>query len=93
MYLRPTWIKGNSLNIEKGADLVCFKKKDYLAPINKALYYASQCGLDTDGAFGGVRINPEMQAYKADRKNLVEGLYVTGDFATGRHISLGGVKK
>jgi len=76
----------------KGADLVCFKKKDYLVPINKPPFYASQSGLGTDGAFGGVRVNPEMQAYKADRKNLVEGLYVTGDFATGRHISLGGVK-
>ena len=76
----------------KGADLECFKKADYLAPINKAPYYASSSGLSTDGAFGGVRVNPEMQAYRADRKTLVEGLYVTGDFATGRHISLGGVK-
>jgi succinate dehydrogenase/fumarate reductase flavoprotein subunit len=23
----------------------------------------------------------------------VEGLYVTGDFATGRHINLGGIKR
>ena len=46
----------------------------------------------TDGAFGGVRVNPEMQAYKPDG-GLVEGLYVTGDFATGRHINLGGVKR
>jgi fumarate reductase flavoprotein subunit len=76
----------------KGADLECFKKKDYLAPINKAPYYASSSSLGTDGAFGGVRVNPEMQAYKADRKSLIKGLYVTGDFATGRHISLGGVK-
>jgi succinate dehydrogenase/fumarate reductase flavoprotein subunit len=34
-----------------------------------------------------------MQAYKADRKTLVEGLYVTGDFATGRHVSLNGMKR
>ena len=46
-----------------------------------------------DGAFGGVRVNPEMQAYKADRKTLVEGLYVAGDFATGRHVSLNGMKR
>jgi len=77
---------------EKGADLQCFKKKEYLVPINKAPYFASSESLSTDGAFGGVRVNPEMQAYKADHKNLVDGLYVTGDFATGRHISLGGVK-
>jgi fumarate reductase flavoprotein subunit len=78
---------------EKGADLQCFKKKEYLAPINKAPYYASSAGLSTDGAFGGVRVNPEMQAYKSDHSSLVDGLYVTGDFATGRHISLGGVKR
>jgi len=78
---------------EKGVDLEYFKKKDFLAPINKAPYYASPAGLSTDGAFGGVRVNPEMQAYRADRKSLVEGLYVTGDFATGRHINLGGVKR
>jgi len=77
---------------EKGADLEYFKKKDYLAPINKAPFYASSAGLGTDGAFGGVRVNPEMQAYRADRKTLVEGFYVTGDVATGRHINLGGVK-
>ena len=86
-------VKTYNENCTKGTDLVCFKEKDYLVPINKAPYYASQSGLSTDGAFGGVRVNPEMQAYKADKKNLVEGLYVTGDFATGRHISLGGVKK
>lgn len=85
-------LKTYNENCEKDADLVCFKKKDYLVPINKAPYYASQAGLSTDGAFGGVRVNPEMQAYKADRNNLVEGLYVTGDFATGRHISLDGIK-
>jgi fumarate reductase flavoprotein subunit len=85
-------VKTYNVNCSKGTDFLCFKKKDYLVPINKAPYYASQSGLGTDGAFGGVRVNPEMQAYKADRKKLVEGLYVTGDFATGRHISLGGVK-
>jgi len=85
-------VKAYNEGCAKGVDLGCFKKKDYLAPINKAPYYASSSSLSTDGAFGGVRVNPEMQAYKADRKSLIKGLYVTGDFATGRHISLGGVK-
>ena len=76
---------------KNGADLEFFKRKDALVPINKPPYYALFGKLMTDGTFGGVRVNPEMQAYKPDG-GLVEGLYVTGDFATGRHINLGGVK-
>jgi len=76
-----------------GADLGCYKKKEHLVAINKPPYYASKEGVGSDGAFGGVRVNPEMQAYKADRRSLVEGFYVAGDFATGRHVVVGGVKR
>lgn len=69
-----------------------FKNKAHLTPINKAPFYAYKGRFGTDGAFGGVRVNHEMQAYRADRSNLVEGLYVTGDFATGKHINVNGVK-
>jgi fumarate reductase flavoprotein subunit len=69
----------------------CFKDKQNLAPINKPPYYAYMYTLGTDGAFGGVQVNPEMQAYKPDH-NLVEGLYVTGDFASGRFINTNGMK-
>ena len=84
-------IKNYNEGCEKGVDQF-FKSNKFLAPINKAPFYASRGSLGTDGAFGGVRVNPEMQAYKADRTNLVEGLYVTGDFASGRHVNLRGVK-
>jgi succinate dehydrogenase/fumarate reductase flavoprotein subunit len=78
---------------DTGSDFDVCKEKEYLMPLGKGPFYAVQEGLSTDGAFGGVRVNPEMQAYKADRKSLVEGLYVTGDFATGKHISLNGRRR
>jgi hypothetical protein len=78
---------------ETGSDYEVGKQKEFLKPLKKGPFYAIQEGLSTDGAFGGVRVNPEMQAYKADNKSLVEGLYVTGDFATGKHISLGGRRR
>ncbi len=77
---------------ESGRDLDVFKNREYLVPISKGPFYASRTTLSNDGAFGGVRVNPDLQAYRADRTSLVEGLYVTGDFATGRHISLDGLK-
>jgi len=84
-------IKRYNEGCEKGIDEF-FKGKKFLSPITKAPFYASRGSLGTDGAFGGVRVNPEMQAYKADRTGLVEGLYVTGDFASGRHVNVNGVK-
>jgi fumarate reductase flavoprotein subunit len=85
-------VKKYNESCEKGIDLNFFKRKDALVPINKPPYYAFLGKLMTDGAFGGVKVNPEMQAYKPDG-GLVEGLYVTGDFASGRFINLGGVKR
>jgi fumarate reductase flavoprotein subunit len=76
-----------------GSDMQVYKSKEYLVPVSKGPFYAAQSHYMHDGAFGGVRVNPEMRAYKADRKTLVEGLYVTGDFATGRHVSLNGMKR
>jgi len=79
-------------NCANGVDSDFFKSKDTLVPVNKPPYYAINGKLMTDGAFGGVQVNPEMQAYRPDG-GLVEGLYVTGDFASGRFINLGGVKR
>jgi fumarate reductase flavoprotein subunit len=76
---------------EKGIDLDCFKRKDSLVPINRPPYYAYLGKLMTDGAFGGVQVNPEMQACRPNG-GLVEGLYVTGDFTSSRFINLGGIK-
>lgn len=47
--------------------------------------------LGTDGASGGVLVNSDMQAYRSGG-SLIDGLYVTGDFASGRFINMAGVK-
>lgn len=85
-------VKKYNKGCEKGADQDFFKRNDALVPINRPPYYALLGKLMTDGAFGGVKVNPEMQACRPDH-GLVEGLYVTGDFASGRFINLGGVKR
>jgi fumarate reductase flavoprotein subunit len=77
---------------EKGVDWDFFKRSDSLVPISKPPYYAFLGKLMTDGAFGGVQVNQDMQACKPNG-GLVEGLYVTGDFASGRFINLGGIKR
>ena len=74
-----------------GFDRECFKEPQDLIPFGKAPYYAVCAKLGTDGAFGGIQVNENMQAYRADG-SLIDGLYVTGDFASGRFINMTGVK-
>ena len=70
---------------ENGFDDEFFKPAKSLVPLT-GHYFALRCNLGTDGAFGGVRVNADMQAYK-DGGGLVEGFYVVGDFASGRFIN------
>jgi fumarate reductase flavoprotein subunit len=77
---------------EAGEDQEFFKPYADMLPFAEGPYFAIEGKLATDGAFGGVRVNPEMQAYRAEG-GLVPGLFVTGDFASGRHIVQGNVKK
>ena len=73
-------------------DWDCFKPADWLTPIHEAPYYAVKATLGTDGAFGGVEINENMQA-KSASGGVVEGLYVVGDLASGRFLNMCGIKK
>ena len=75
-----------------GVDWDYFKDPAGLEPLAEGPFYAIAGKLATDGAFGGVRVDPSMQAYAADG-GLVPGLFVAGDFASGRHVVLGGAKK
>lgn len=57
-----------------------------------APYYAIVTALNTDGAFGGVKVNADIQAYAKDG-GLVEGLWVPGDFSSGRFVNDRGLKR
>ena len=75
-----------------GFDWSFYKEKENLLPLEEGPFYAVSGFMATDGAFGGIRVNPDMQAYAKDG-GLVEGLYCTGDFASGRHVSVWGTVK
>ncbi len=77
----------------QGKDLDFFRDATTMVPLSEGPFFLVGGMLSTDGAFGGVRVNANMQAYCADGEHVVEGLYVTGDFASGRHIVADGVKK
>lgn len=76
----------------EGKDWNYFKEPSSLVPLSDGPFYALGGKLSTDGAFGGVKVDPEMRAYRPDG-SVVPGLYVTGDFASGRHIVMDGVKR
>lgn len=76
----------------QGEDTAFFKLPEHLLPLGEGPYYAVEGCLGTDGAFGGIRVDPEMRAYGPNGE-LTQGLYVTGDIASGRHIVLGGIKR
>ena len=76
---------------DNGSDELYFKPDELLFPIRKAPFYAVKTGLGTDGAFGGVLVNKNIQAYDKNMKPL-DGLYVCGDFSSGRFRNVNGVK-
>lgn len=76
----------------EGEDSRCFKDPTDMIALQNGPFYAISGKLATDGAFGGVEVDRNMRAYRADR-SVIDNFYVTGDFASGRHIVLGGVKR
>ena len=75
-----------------GEDSELFKPASQLIPFTGGPYYAVQGHLNHDGAFGGVRIDPNTRAYARDG-GVMENLFVPGDFASGRFTNFGGVKE
>lgn len=76
----------------QGEDSELFKPADQLLPFTGGPYYAVQGHLNHDGAFGGVKIDPNTNAYRPDG-SIIENLFVPGDFASGRFTNFGGVKE
>ncbi len=89
--LRET-VDAYNKNCAEGMDWDCFKPSDWLAPLNKAPYYAVKAGLGTDGAFGGIQVDEHMRV-KAAAGGVIGGLYATGDICSGRFINMTGIKK
>ena len=75
----------------QGWDTDFCKQGEELVPLCRAPYYALRCSMATDGAFGGVPVDPCCRALRPDG-TAMENLYVTGDFASGRFLNQGGVK-
>jgi len=88
--LRET-IEQYNESCKNGFDSDCFKEHEYLVPL-EAPYFAFMTALNTDGAFGGVKVNHNIQAYRKDG-GLVENLWVPGDFASGRFVNDRGLKR
>lgn len=89
--LRETIAHYNQMCAE-GTDYQLFKPADQLIPFTGGPYYAVQGHLSHDGAFGGVRIDPDTRAYRPDG-SIIENLFVPGDFASGRFTNFGDVKE
>jgi fumarate reductase flavoprotein subunit len=89
--LRAT-VEEYNASCAQGVDWNYFKDPATMVPLSEGPFFALSGKLATDGAFGGVRVDPNMQAYRPDG-SLVPGLFVTGDFASGRHIVMSGVKR
>ena len=76
---------------EKGHDDDFFKDPSLLLPIQEGPFYAFHTHMATDGVFGGLTVNPQMQVVGAD--GPVPGLYAAGDNTASRYVNHGGEKK
>lgn len=74
---------------KKGIDEDFGKNPRDLKPIADGPYYAIFGKMATDGAFGGVLVNPRCEVYKADKSGVIPGLYAAGDNASGVQANAG----
>ena len=72
-----------------GVDEDFGKDARFLTPIEEGPSYAIFGKMATDGAFGGVLVDPEMNVYKADKSGVIPGFYAVGDNASGVQANAG----
>ena len=72
-----------------GVDEDFGKDARFLTPIEEGPFYAIFGKMATDGAFGGVLVDPEMNVYKADKSGVIPGFYAVGDNASGVQANAG----
>ena len=77
---------------DEGVDRDFYKPAEYLIPFRKGPFYAVYGGAVSDGGFGGVLIDRDLQALDPDN-NPIPGLYAGGDNCCGWFINLFGDKK
>jgi fumarate reductase flavoprotein subunit len=74
---------------ETGVDEDFGKNARNLTPIVEGPFYAIFGKMATDGAFGGVLVDPKCQVYKADKSGIIPGFYAVGDNASGVQANAG----
>jgi predicted oxidoreductase len=75
---------------EKGHDDDFYKLPNYLKPIRQAPFFAIRCHMATDGVFGGLDADENVNVLSHGAP--VEGLYCAGDTIGNRYINQGGEK-
>lgn len=73
----------------KGVDEDFGKNPRNMKPIETGPFYAVFGKMATDGAFGGVLVDPKCQVYRADKQGVIPGLYAAGDNASGVQANAG----
>lgn len=76
----------------QGVDLDFGKASEYMHPITEAPFYATLGATMSDGAFGGVLVDPEMRVYNKERLPM-ENVFAAGDMTSGRFINDNGQKR
>ena len=74
---------------KNGVDEDFGKNARNLKPIVQGPFYAIFGKMATDGAFGGVLVNPKCEVYRADKQGVIPGFYAAGDNASGVQANAG----